>query len=91
MALTIVNEIANEKVYGTHLRMLSEIDLRVQMDTKSGQLKSESKNEIFSAPGDAQESATRATINAFDVCLMVQFGVHLVIRLELHLKVHLKI
>ena len=27
------------------------------MDAKSGQLKNESKSEIFSAPGDAQESA----------------------------------
>ena len=33
--------------------MLSRIDLRVQVDVKSGQLKSESKSEIFSTPGDA--------------------------------------
>ena len=33
--------------------MLSRIDLRVQVDVKSGQLKSESKSEIFRTPGDA--------------------------------------
>ena len=33
--------------------MLSKMDLRVQVDVKSGQLKNESKSEIFSAPGDA--------------------------------------
>ena len=78
------------------------MDLRAQMDAKSGQLKNECKGEIqaqwfapgdvhFSAPGDAQESANRTTINVFDVSLMVQFWVHLVIHLELHLKVHFKI
>ena len=36
-----VIEIANERVYGTLLRMLSKMDLRVQMDVKSGQLKNE--------------------------------------------------
>ena len=48
-----VIEIAYERVYGTQLRMLSKMDLRVQMYAKSGQLKNESKSEIFSAPGDA--------------------------------------
>ena len=33
--------------------MHSKMDLRVQVDAKSGQLKNESKSEIFSAPGDA--------------------------------------
>ena len=33
--------------------MLSKMDLRVQMEAKSGQLKNESKSEIFNAPGDA--------------------------------------
>ena len=73
-------------------RMLSKMDLRgVQMDEKSVQLKNESKSEIFIAPGDAQESANRITINAFDGPLMVQFSVHLIIHLELHLKVCFKI
>ena len=61
------------------------------MDAKSGQLKNESKSEIFSAPGDAQESANGTTINMFDVRLMVQFRMHLIIHTELHLKVHFKI
>ena len=65
--------------------------LRVQMDPKSGLLKNESKNELFSTPGDAQESANGTTINAFDVRLMIQFRVHLIINLELDLKVHFKI
>ena len=55
------------------------------MDAKSGQLKNESKSEIFSAPGDAQESANGTTINMFDVRLMVQFRMHLIIHTELHL------
>ena len=37
-----VTEIANENVYATHLRMLFKMDIRVQMDAKSGQLKIES-------------------------------------------------
>ena len=47
MAPPNVIEIANERVYGMHLRMLSKIDLRVQMDAKSDQLKNKSKSEIF--------------------------------------------
>ena len=61
------------------------------MDAKSGQLKNESKSKIFSAPGDAQESANGTTINMFDVRLMVQFRIHLIIHTELHLKLHFKI
>ena len=61
------------------------------MDAKSGQLKNESKSEIFSAPGDAQESANGTTINMFNVRLMVQFRMHLIIHTELHLKLHFKI
>ena len=41
----VVTEIANESVYGMHLRMVFTMDLRVQMDAKSSQLKIES---IFS-------------------------------------------
>ena len=56
--------------------MLSKMDLRVQMDAKSGQLKNESKSEIFSALGDAQESGNGTTINTFDMRLIIQFRVH---------------
>ena len=52
--------------------MLSKMDLRVQMDAKPGLLKNESKSEIFSTPGDVQDSAKGAAINGFDLCLMVQ-------------------
>ena len=38
-----VIEISNESVYGTHLRMLSKMNLSVQMNEKSAQLKNESK------------------------------------------------
>ena len=91
IAPPIVTEIANDRVYGTHLRMSSKMLLRVQMNVKFGQLKNEDKTKIFSAPGDAQESANGTTINVFDVSLMVKFRVHLIIHLELHLKVHFKI
>ena len=37
-----VTEIANERVYGTHLRMLLKMDLRVQIDAESGQLRKKS-------------------------------------------------
>ena len=73
-----------------HLRIFSKTDLRVQMDAKFGQLKNESKTKIFSATGDAQESANGTMINVFDVNLMVQFRVHLIRHLELHLMVHSK-
>ena len=71
--------------------MLSKMDLSVQMDAKSGELKNESRSEFFSTPADAQESAIGKTINAFEVRLMIQFRVHLIIHLELYLKVHFKI
>ena len=45
------------------------------MDAKSGQLKTESNIELFSAPGDVQESANRTTVNAFQVRLMIQLRV----------------
>ena len=41
-----VIEIPNDRVYGTHLRVLSKMDLRVQMNAKSGQLKNKSESEI---------------------------------------------
>ena len=63
--------------------MISQMDLRVQMYAKSAQLKNESKGELFSAPVDGQESAKRTTINAFEVRLMVQFRMHLIMHLEL--------
>ena len=36
-------KIVNEMVYGTHLRMLLKMNLRVKMDAKFSQLKNESK------------------------------------------------
>ena len=49
-----VTEIANESVYGTHLRMLFKMDLRVQMDAKSGQLKFESMSSGVAPKGELQ-------------------------------------
>ena len=54
--------------------MLSEMDLRVRMDAKSGQLKNESKRNIFCVPGDVQESVNGTTINALDVRVMLHLG-----------------
>ena len=65
--------------------------LRVQMNVNLGQIKNESQSEIFSALGDAQESANGTTINVFEVSLMTQYAVHLIIHMELHLKMHFKI
>ena len=42
-----VTENARESVYGTHLRMLLKMDLRVKMIAKFGQLKNESKSEFL--------------------------------------------
>ena len=55
-----------------------KLDLRVQMDTKSGHSKIESMT-------------NRKRINACEVSLMIQFRVHLIIHLELHLKVNFNI
>ena len=38
LALTNVIEIVNEQAYGTRLKTISEIDLRLQIDAKSDQL-----------------------------------------------------
>ena len=64
-----------------YLKMPLKMDLRVQMDAKSGQLKIESMS----------ENANGKTTNAFEVRLMIQFRVHLIIHLELHLKVNFNI
>ena len=45
------------------------------MDAKSGQLKTERNIELFSAPGDVQESANRTTVNVFQARLMIQLRV----------------
>ena len=50
------------------------------MDAKHGQLKDESKNEVFSTPGDEQRSVNGTKMNVFDVPLMVQLRVHLIIQ-----------
>ena len=47
-----VTEIAIESVYGTHLRMLFKMDLRVQMDVKSVQLKIESMSSGVARKGE---------------------------------------
>ena len=57
------------------------MDLRVQMDAKSGQL-----NIVRMS-----ESANGKTINTFEMRLMIQFRVHLIIHLELLLKVNFNI
>ena len=57
------------------------MDLRVQMDAKSGQLNIERMS----------ESANGKTINTFEMRLMIQFRVHLIIHLELLLKVNFNI
>ena len=51
--------------------MSSKMDLRVQMDAKFGQLKNESKTNIFCVPGNAQKSANGTTRSEFGVSLMV--------------------
>ena len=51
------------------------------MDAKSGQLKIKSMS----------ESANGKTINVFQVPLMIQFKVHLIIQQELHLKVNFNV
>ena len=76
-----VIEVTNESVYGKHLRMFLKMDLRVQIDAKSGKLKIESMS----------ESVNGKTINAFEVHLMIKFRVNLIIRLGLHLKVNFNI
>ena len=63
----------------------------MQMDAKFGQLKNESKSEIFRAPVDAQKSASGTTIKAFDMHLMIKFRVLLLIHLEVYLKIHFEI
>ena len=86
IALPNVIEIANESVYGTHLRMLLKIRLKC-----ANECKIESKSEPFSAPTCAHERAKWTMVNAFEVSLMLQFKMHQIIHLELYLKVHFKI
>ena len=47
-------EIANESIYGMHLRMLFKMDWRVQMDAKSGQLKIENMSSGVAPKGELQ-------------------------------------
>ena len=60
------------------------------MMAKSGPLRKESKSELFSASGDPQESANGTLKNVFEVHLMLQFRVHLIIHPESHPKVYFK-
>ena len=45
---------ANERVYGRHSRMFFKMDLKVQMDAKSGQLKIESMSSGVAPKGEPQ-------------------------------------
>ena len=78
-------KVANDSVYGTHLRMILKMDSKVQTDTKSGQLKNE-KSALFSPSGDAQESTNRTMTNAFEVRLMIQLMVQMITHLELYIR-----
>ena len=49
-----VTEIANKSVYGTHLRMLFKMDLKVQMGAKYGQLKIKSMSSGVAPKGELQ-------------------------------------
>ena len=49
-----VTEITNESLYETQLRMLFKMDVRVQMDAKSGQLKIESMSSGVAPKGEFQ-------------------------------------
>ena len=64
-------EISNENVYRTLLKILLKMDVRIQIDSKSGLFKNESKSEIFSASSDAQESANWTTKNASQAHLLI--------------------
>ena len=57
-----VLEITHESVYEAHLRMLLKVRLMMQIDANSCPLKHEGKSAVFSAPGDAKESAKRASL-----------------------------
>ena len=69
--------------------MLSKMELRLQMDAKSGQLKNEGNSEIFSTFDDAQDSANGTAIIASEVCSMMIL--HLEFQLKMHLKIYIKI
>ena len=71
--------------------MLLKMDLRVLTEAKSDKLKNEIKSILFSTSGDAQESVNTATINTFEVHLMMQLAVYLITHRELFLNVHFKI
>ena len=80
-----VIKIANKSVYGTHLRMLSKMDLRVRLDTKSGQL----KNALGIAPKCARQDRYKdaekgAPENALKSSLQVALGLHLFIPVSMN-------
>ena len=58
------------------------------MDAKFGQLKYESQGELFSAPGDAQKSTNKTSINTFEVNLMIQFSVQSQVYHDLHQRMY---
>ena len=61
--------------------MLLKMNLRLKIDAKNRKIRIESMS----------ESANGKTINAFEERLMMQFRVHLIIHLALHLKVNFNI
>ena len=88
-----VTEIANERVYATPLSMLFKMDLRVQMDAKSGQLKIESMSSGVPLKGEliifnniyihkhAQEGAPDGALKG---TLLVAIELHVFMQLSMH-------
>ena len=52
------------------------MDVRIQIDSKSGLFKNERKSEIVSSSSDAQESANWTMINASQACLLIESRLH---------------
>ena len=72
-----VTEIANERVYGTHLRMLLKMNLRLQIDAKSAQLKIESMSSGVAWKGAHKGAQEGASNVALKVTLLVALELHL--------------
>ena len=74
-----VLQILHECIYRVDLSMLLKVHLKVRRDAKSGPLKHECKNALYSAPCAAQARHNR-------VRLMAPLRMHLRVHLEVHLK-----
>ena len=72
-----VTEIANDSVYGTHLRMLLKMNLRLQIDAKSAQLKIESMSSGVARKGAHKGAQEGASNVALKVTLLVALELHL--------------